>query len=149
MAYMVKLSDERGEQLRQISEAKKLSVADLIADYIRSEIAAKTISADIPFVDLASTGDKIKIIARNGFEATIPAKEGPILGDVLRGAANVADDPKSKRQWVEGLAALSGIRVARTGRNSLKLVSPQTGREYSLPLNVAADLGDQIEKVAK
>ncbi len=149
MVYMMKLSDERGEQLRQIAEAKGLSVADLIADYIRAEIIAKTIPADIPGVDLTSTGDEIKIATRDGFEVIIPANEGAVLGDVLRGAASVADDPERKKRWVEGLAALSGVRVKRTGPNSLKLVSPLTGHEYSLPLNVAADLGDQIEKAAK
>ena len=149
MVYMMKLSDERGEQLRQIAEAKGLSVADLIADYIRAEIIAGTIPADIPGVNLTSTDDEIKIVTRDGFEVTIPTNEGPILGDVLRGAAAMTDDPERKKRWIEGLAALSGVRVTRTGPNSLKLGSPLTGREYSLPLNVAADLGDQIAKAAK
>jgi hypothetical protein len=149
MVYMVKLSDERGEQLRQIAEAKKLSVADLIAEYIRSEIAANTIPGDIPGVALSSDAGEIKIVTRDGFEVSIPANEGPTLGDVLRDAANVSDDPERKKRWVEGLAALSGVRVTRTGPNSLKLTSPLTGREYSLPLNVAADLGDEIEKTAR
>lgn len=149
MVYMLKLSDERGEQLRQIAAAKSVSVADLIADYIRSEVAAGTIPAGIPGVDLKSTGDEIRIVGRDGFEVTIPASQGPTLGDVLRGAATVTNDPEQKKRWAEGLAALTGVRVTRTGPNSLKLISPLTGREHSLPLNVAADLGDQIEKAAK
>lgn len=148
MVHMIKLSDERGEQLEAIARAKNTTVADLLVEYIRSEIAAKTIPDTIPGIEVAKDGPAITIKARD-FEVSVPMNEGPTLGDVLRGAGTLADDPERKKRWIESLAALSGVRVKRTGPNSLKLVSPLTNNEYSLPLNVAADLGDQIDKAAK
>lgn len=148
MVHMIKLSDERGDQLEAIAKAKNTTVADLLVEYIRSEIAAKTIPDTIPGIEVAKDGPAITIKAK-GFEVSVPLNEGPTFGDVLRGAATLADDAERKKRWVEGAAALSGVRVKRTGPNSLKLVSPLTNDEYSLPLNVAADLGDHIKKAAK
>ncbi|SIS57231.1 hypothetical protein [Phaeovulum vinaykumarii] len=148
MVFMIKLSDERGEQLRQIAQAKKLAVADLIAEFIRSEVAAGTIAPTVPGVDVQKAETAI-VITANGFKASVPMNEGPTLADVLKGTATLSNDPERKKQWLEGAAALSGVKVKLTGRHSLKLTSPLTGREYSLPLSVAADLGDQIQKVVE
>lgn len=85
---------------------------------------------------------KITIRTASGFEATIPASEGPTLADVLKGSATLSADPERKLRWIEGLAALSGIKVKRTGKG-VKLVSPLTGEEYPLAFGVAADLADR------
>ena len=145
MAYMLKLSDERAEQLRQIAAAKNTTIPELIADLIRDEIKAGTIPGTVPGIDLARDGDTIHIKAQ-GFEASFPMNEGPTLADLLRDSTTATADPERRRRWLEGMAALSGVRIVRTGRNSLKLVSPLTGREHSLPVSVAADLGDEIDR---
>ena len=147
MSFMLKLADERGEQLRQIAAAKNTTIPDLIAGYVRSEIKAGTIPASIPGIDVANSGPSITIRAK-GFEATIPAKEGPTLANLLKDAGAVANDPERKLRWIEGLSALSGIKLKRTG-SGVKLVSPFTGEEYPLALHVAADLGEQINNATK
>lgn len=146
MSFMLKLPDERGEQLRQIAAAKNTTIPELIAGLVRSEVASGTIPNTIPGIDVAKDAANITIKA-HGFEATIPANEGPTLADLLKGSATSNADPERKLRWIEGLAALSGIKVKRTGQG-VKLVSPFTGEEYSLALNVAADLADQISKPA-
>lgn len=146
MTNHIRLPAERIEQLRMIAEAEGKTITEVVADLIRSKVDAGVIPGDVPGIDVTSTGPAITIRAR-GFEAEIPADQGPTLGDLLRGAGNVTSDPERKKRWIEGLAALSGIKVKRAG-SGLKLISPITGQEIPLNLDVAADLGDQIERKA-
>lgn len=147
MSFMLKLPDERGQQLRQIATAKSTTIPELINALIRAEVEAGTIPATVPGIDVAKEGDTITIKAK-GFEASVPMGEGPTLADLLKGSATMTADPDRKLRWIEGLAALSGIKVKRTG-NGVKLVSPFTGKEYPLAFGVANDLADQIERTAK
>lgn len=147
MSNHVRLPAERVEQLRMIAEAENKTIAEVIADFVRSKIAAGTIPATVPGFDVQRSDLSITIKA-NGFEAVIPTDQGPTLADVLRDAADRPADPERKKRWLEGAAALAGIKVKRAG-NGLKLVSPLTGREFPLNLDVAVDLGDQIANEAK
>lgn len=147
MSNHIRLPSERIEQLRQIATAKNTTIPELIAGFVRSEVTAGTIPANIPGIDVAKDAATITIKAQ-GFEATIPANEGPTLADLLKGCATSNADPERKLRWIEGLAALSGIKVKRAG-NGVKLVSPVTGKEYPLNLDVAVDLADQIDRRAK
>ncbi|PZX26355.1 hypothetical protein LY44_01049 [Rhodobacter capsulatus] len=143
----IRLPSERIEQLRQIAEARHTTIAEVIARFVRSEIAAGTIPATVPGVVVQRTGAEI-IITANGFDAAVPMDQGPTLADVLKGAATLSVDPERKKQWLEGLAALSGIQVKRAG-NGLKLVSGLTKREFPLALDVAVDLGEAIARAAE
>ncbi|MFG6081411.1 hypothetical protein ACEUZ9_002031 [Paracoccus litorisediminis] len=148
MSNHIRLPAERIEQLRLIAEAKKQTVADVITGFIRAEIAAGTIPAEVPGIDVKKAGSVITIKA-NGFEVDLPSDQGPTVAELLRGAAALdPNDKERKRLWLEGAAALSGIAVKRAG-NGVKIVSPFTGREFPLNLNVAADLGDQIDRSLK
>lgn len=147
MSFMLKLPDERGEQLRQIAAAKSTTIPDLIAGFIRAEIEAGTIPAAVPGIDVANDGSTITIKA-HGFEASVPMGEGPTLADLLKGSATAHDDHDRKQRWMEGLAALSGVKVKRMGAG-VKLVSPFTGKEYPLAFGVAADLAGEIERTAQ
>lgn len=147
MPTHISLPNERVEQLRMIAKAKNITIPEVIAGYVRAEIEAGTIPAEIPGIDVTSTGPAI-VIKAGDFTAEIPTAEGPTLADLLRDAGNVKADPERKKRWLEGLAALSGIKVKRAG-NGLKVVSPLTGREFALNLDVAADLGNQIGKKAE
>ena len=147
MPSHISLPNERVEQLRMIAKARNTSIPEVIAGYVRAEIEAGTIPAEIPGIKIVNTGPVITIKAGD-FSAEIPAAEGPVLADLLRDAGSLKADPERKKRWLEGLAGLSGIKVKRAG-NGLKVVSPLTGREFALNLDVAVDLGDQIEKKAK
>ncbi|MBL4917444.1 hypothetical protein [Szabonella alba] len=147
MTNHIRLPAERIEQLRRIAQAKEKTITEVIADYVRSEIAAGTIPASVPGFDVASEGASITIRA-NGFEASVPMGEGPTVADLLKEAGSANADPERKKRWIEGAAAMSGMTVKRAG-NGLKLVSPITGREFPLNLDIAADLAEQIERAAE
>jgi hypothetical protein len=147
MSFMLKLPDERGKQLRQIAAAKNTTIPEVIAGFVRAEIANGTIPATVPGIEIGADGPNITIKAK-GFAGAIPATEGPILADLLKGSATATADTERKKRWIEGLAALSGVKVKRTG-NGVKLVSPFTDDEYPLSFGVAADLADQIKRTAQ
>ncbi len=149
MAFNLKLPDERGKQLQMIAVAEGKSVVDVITDHIRAKVAAGVIPADLPYVDVTKT-DTGLTVAMPGFEGAVPAGEVPALADALRGAGAklTPADVERKQMVIEGLAALSGIKVKRMAQG-VKLVSPFTGKEYPLAFGVAADLADQIERTAK
>lgn len=147
MPTHISLPNERVEQLRMIAKAKNTTIPEVIAGFVRAEIAAGTIPAAVPGIDIAKAGEVITIKA-HGFEAEFPASEGPTLADLLKGSATATADPDRKKRWLEGLAALSGVKVKRAG-NGVKLVSSRTGKEFPLNLDVAADLADQIVQTAK
>jgi len=146
MSFMLQLPNERGEQLRQIAAAKNTTIPELIAALVRAEIEADTIPATVPGIYVATTGPDITIRTASGFEATIPASEGPTLAGLLKQSGPA--DLERKKRWIEGLAKLSGIKVKRMGAG-MRLVSPTTGKEYPLAFGVAADLADQIERTAQ
>jgi hypothetical protein len=149
MAFNLKLPDERGKQLQMIAEAEGKSVVDVITDHIRAKVATGVIPADLPYVDVTKT-DTGLIVAMPGFAGEVPTGEVPALADVLRGAGSKLSpaDVERKQMLIEGLAALSGIKVKRMAQG-VKLVSPFTGKEYPLAFGVAFDLADQIERAAK
>lgn len=149
MSYMLKLPDERGVQLHRIAEAKNKTVGELIADYIRSEIEAGTITSEVPGVEVTKTGPEIVVKARDGFEVSIPLGQGPTVAELLRESGELTpSDPERKARWLEGLGALTGVKIKRMGAG-VKIVSPITGKEYPLASGVAADLADEIERNTK
>jgi hypothetical protein len=146
MAYNLKLPVERGEQLRMIAEAEGKSVVDVITDHIRSKVAAGVIPADLPNVDLQKTPAEITVVLP-GFKGSVPLAEVAALVNGLRGAGAklTPADVERKKHLIEGLAALTGIKVSRMAQG-VKLVSSVTGAEYPLAFGVARDLADQIER---
>ena len=149
MAFNLKLPDERGRQLQMIAEAEGKSVVDVIADHIRAKVAAGVIPADLPFMGVEKTDTGVTITGP-GFECEVPAREVPALAEALRGAGEklTPADVERKQLLIQGLAALSGIKVKRMAQG-VKLVSPATGKEYPLAFGVAADLADQIDRALK
>lgn len=146
MSNHIRLPAERIEQLRRIARAKNKSIPEVIADFVRTEISAGTISAAVPGIDVAGVGDMITIKAQ-GFEASVPMGEGPTLAALMKNP-DAATAPDRKKRWLEEAAWLSGIKVKRAGKG-LKLVSPLTGREFPMNLDVAVDVADQIERAAE
>lgn len=149
MAFNLKLPDERGKQLQMIAEAEGKSVVDVITDHIRAKVAAGVIPADLPFASVEKTATGLSL-ALPGFEGDVSAGEVPALAHALRsaGAKLTPADLERKQRLIEGLAALSGIKVKRMAQG-VKLVSPITGQEYPLSFGVAADLADQIDRTAE
>jgi hypothetical protein len=147
MPTHISLPTERVEQLRMIARATNTAIAEVIARFVRAEIAAGTIPADIPGIDVVPDGRFITISAK-GFEAVVPMDEGPTLADLLKESGGATSDPQRKKRWLEGSAAMSGMKLKRAG-NGVKLVSPATGRELPLNLDVAVDLAEQIERVSE
>lgn len=147
MPTHISLPNERVEQLRLIAKAKNKTIVEIIADYVRSEIAAGTIPGTVPGIDVRKTGPEITITGRD-FSVSLPAEEGPTLADLLKQSGSATADPERKERWIASLATLSGVKVKRAG-NGVKLVSPITGREFPLNLDIAADLADEISRTAE
>lgn len=147
MPTHISLPNERVEQLRMIAKAKNTTIPEVVAAFVRAEIEKGTIPAAIPGIDIDTDGPTIMIKAK-GFEVSVPMGEGPALSELLKASATATADPERKLLWIEGMAALSGVKMKRAG-NGLKLISPLTGREFPLNLDIAADLADQIDRAAK
>lgn len=145
MPTHISLPNERVEQLRMIARVKNTTIPEVIAGFVRAEIEKGTIPAAVPGIDVSKDGDTITIKAP-GFEASVPVGEGPTFADLLRLSATSTADPERRKRWLEGMLALSGVKMKRAG-NGVKLISPATGREFPLNLDVAADLADQIDQV--
>jgi hypothetical protein len=148
MLTHISLPAERAQQLRMIAKAKGQSVTEVVAELVRGEIAKGTITADVPGFDVENTGPEITIRTKDGFEASVPTNQGPTLADLMRDSSLVPHDPERKQRWIEGIAALTGVKLRRVG-NGLKIVSPVTGLEQSLNIDVAQDLAGQIERAAE
>ena len=144
---LIRVPEEHADQLRQIAAAEGKTIVEALSGMIRAKVAEGVIPAAVPGIDVAAEGATITIKTARGFEASVPMSEGPTLADLMKNPG-AASDPERKKRWIEGLAALSGIKVKRSG-NGLTLVNPITGREHALALTVAADLADQIERTAK
>ncbi|WP_444665744.1 hypothetical protein [Cereibacter changlensis] len=149
MAYMLKLPNERGEQLRQIADAENKTVVDLITDFIRQKIAEGVIPADLPNVELETTEAGMNV-ALPGFAGSLPAVEIPSFTAALRSMAlkMPPGSEGSKQRLADFSSAFTGVKLKRMGAG-VRLVSPITGKEYSLASSVAADLADQIERETK
>jgi len=149
MAFNLKLPDERGRQLQLIAEAEGKTVVDVITDHIHAKVEAGVIPADLPNVDVKRTGNGL-VVSLPGFAGDVPAPEVVALTEALRGAGAklTRADVERKQALIEGLAALSGIKVKRMAQG-VKIVSSLTGAEYPLSFSVAADLADQIERNAE
>ncbi len=149
MVHILKLQDERGEQLRRIAAAKGVTMIQVIEQAIQREIDAGTIPPDLPGVTVTQTPDAVRITMPD-FDGELSALEAARLADSLReaGPTLTADDAARKRRWLEGLAALSGVKVERMAQG-VRLVSPITGKKYPLTFGVAADLADQIDRGTK
>lgn len=149
MPTHIRLSPERIHQLTRIAEAKGLTVADLIADYIRREIAAGVIPADIPYVEVEAGDERLTIRAPD-FEAAVPVQEVPALIQRLRdiNAHAAAKDAGRSHRMFEAAAALSGIQLVRMA-GGVRLKSPITGETYPLASGLAEDLADQVARAVE
>lgn len=149
MAFNLKLPDERGKQLQLIAKVEGRSVVDVITDQIRAKVSAGVIPADLPGVDVIKTDTGLNVTMPD-FEADIPADEVPALvGDLRAARAKLLPAIVGRRgKSMEGMAVSSGIEVKGMAQG-VRLISPMSGKEYPLAFSVAADLADQIERVAK
>ena len=149
MSSHIQLPAERVEQLRMIAAARNCTVVEVVAGFIRAEIERGTIPSAVPGIDVARTDDATITIVANRFQATLPTNEGPTLADLMKqGGSLTTSDPERKKRWIEGLARLSGATVKRAGKG-LKIVSPITGQEFPISLDIAADVADEINRAAK
>jgi hypothetical protein len=134
----LRLSSRRVEQLHAIAGALDLSVTEAIAYMIRKEIAAGTIPANVPGLDVTSTSSGIVIRLDDGEPATYDTD----------GARDMAG---SIREVIAGGTSVFNMRIGfsfvRIGRG-FKLRAPLAGPEVSMTGDLAFDLADQIEKAA-
>ena len=115
---MLKLSDERGAQLKMIAEREGKTVVDAVSDMIRSKIDAGTIPADLPGVSIAKTGETVRI-EMPGFAGEVSAIEA---GSGRLRVILDADLPEAVGRTILSLAIRHGSGLPR-GEGARKAAS--------------------------
>lgn len=137
-SVMLRLPPRRLDQLKALSSALNLSLADTIGYMLRKEIAAGTIPDTIPGVVVQRVGDKVSITVDEHPEAVYS----------LDNARDLAATIKSVLEGAPGIMnVLRSFGVYRRG-NGIKLFLPLGGKEATLSPDLARDLADLIEKAA-
>lgn len=137
-SVMLRLPPRRLDQLKALSSALNLSLADTIGYMLRKEIAAGTIPDAIPGVVVHRVGDKVSITVDEHPEAIYS----------LDNARDLASTIKSVLEGAPGIMnVLRSFGVHRRG-NGIKLFLPLGGKEATLSPDLARDLADLIEKAA-
>lgn len=136
----VRLDARRLEQLKAIAAATNTTSAGVISQFIRNQVKAGVIPPDIPGTVVTKVGDivQINLSKSHGKAYLIPA--------ALKLAASI-------RSVVEGVEASTvnldaGFAVLKQG-TGFKIAAPFPGPEVSFPGDLAVDLADLIEEVAK
>lgn len=164
MPTTIQLPSERVEQLRAISEVRKITIADLIGELVAEHIAKGVIPAGVPGAEVARSGSDVTVQIAGLTPWKLAPDAALAFADMLRAAAApasafreaLAARAEADRQRFaalrEGMAAdaaakLAGLSIARRG-TSVK-VQDDAGGERTLAPSIARELADQLANAAK
>lgn len=85
---ILRIPSERMTQLRQISKARAMPIADLIAEFVQTQIDAAVIGRDIPGFTITRSGDAVTVATKD-WTATLEAKSARDFAAGLRGLDRV------------------------------------------------------------
>lgn len=147
MPDFIKLPSERVEQLRMLSEARKMPIADLIAEYVRDQIKDGLITNALPTFDVRRSGNTVSVNFGK-FERKYDLE----AAQAFAGTLDIYATPKS--DLMEGAMALAGVtsvatqlfKMSRRG-TSIK-ISGDNGEERTLAPSIARDLAALIKEAA-
>ncbi len=135
----VRLDPRRLEQLKAIAHAEGSSVADVIAQIIRTKIADGVISPTIPGVTVKTVSDGVMIDLGEGKSATYSSVSAREFATAIRAVAQGASS-------IVSLDHHYGVVRQGTG---IKIIAPFPGPEVAFPPSLAEDLAGLIEDAAK
>jgi hypothetical protein len=135
---VVRIPPRRLEQLRTIAGVLQLSVADTIAHMIRKEVAAGTIPAAIPGIEVRPVDDGVSIQIDDGPVANLSHAAARALASIIRDA--VAGN--------SGVINLDHHYMFMRRGAGYKLAAPFPGKEHSLSGDLALDIAELIERAS-
>lgn len=135
----VRLDPRRLEQLKAIAHAEGSSVADVVAQIIRSKIGEGVISASIPGVTVKRVAKGVMIDLGEGKPATYSSVSALEFAAAIRAVAQGGTS-------VVSLDHNYGVVRQGTG---IKIAAPFPGLEVAFPASLAEDLADLIDGAAK
>lgn len=142
-------------QLRQISKVRAMPIADLIAEFVQTQIDAAVIGRGVPGFNVTRSGDAVTV-GTNDWTAILEAKFARDFASGLRGLDRV----KAPRFGVSAdeitafnispmAQAVSGRLEAFRAGASIQMRPSTSDLPAILAPSIARDLADWISAVAK
>jgi predicted DNA-binding ribbon-helix-helix protein len=135
----VRLDHRRLEQLKAIAQAEGSSVADVVAQIIRTKIAEGVISSAIPGVTVQRVSEGVLIDLGEGKSVTY-------------GSLSAREFANAIRTVVQGGSSIVSLDhhygVVRQG-TGIKIVAPFPGPEVAFPVSLAEDLANLVDEALK
>jgi hypothetical protein len=135
---MLRLPPRRLDQLKALSAALNLSLADTVGHLVRKEIAAGTIPDTIPGIVVKRVGDKVSVAVDDHSAASYSLDTARKLATTIRAVIDGAPGEMN---------VMLNFGVIRRG-TGMKLFLPLGGPETILSPDLASDLADLIDKTA-
>lgn len=149
MPVLVKLPDERGQQLKMIAEREGKTMVEVIEDHIHRKIEEGVIPADLPGFEVEiKQGASISLKAMMAeFEVVVSDERAKLAAEVLRLSANAksATEAMLRRDMIKKVAEGS-LKIEGTA-NGVRLIDLKSGKTYTTTSSVAIDIAEQIERV--
>jgi hypothetical protein len=147
MPDFIKLPSERVEQLRAISSARDMPIADLIAEYVRDQQQKGVIPLAVPGV----------VVERSGCHVTVDfghftKRFKPELARAFAAALRWYATPKRRvmHKALSTLAeAVSGAAIVGISRRGTSIKISEGGAERTLAPSIAVDLAAVVEAAAR
>lgn len=139
-ATTIMIPTERHNQLAAIGKAFNLSMGETIARFVRSEIAAGTIPADLPGIEIERFADQVCITVDQNEPTTFTKACAVELANAIERAAN--------GRPINLVDLDSDFSVERRG-NGVKVTVPVVGEARAFSRDVATDLAALIRAAAE
>ncbi|WP_172125398.1 hypothetical protein [Devosia sp. 919] len=137
---MLRLDPRRLDQLKAIAAATGTTSTGVIAELIRANIAAGVIGPAIPGVTVTHTPTGVAISLNDNPRTVITHDFARRLAACIRGVVQGTEEPT--------IFPIEQVAVLRQG-TGFKIVVPFPGSGVAFPGDLALDLADLIEGVAK
>lgn len=130
----IKIPRARAEQIKEIAQTHGITIADLVARWVRQEIEAGAIPAGLPGVKVViNTNDNVSITLND------------LMLDPTR--AEAVEFAQKLREISAGHDAALKARFAAITRrgDGFSVTSPFTGRKFPMSRSIAGEVAEQIE----
>jgi hypothetical protein len=146
MPDIIKLPSERVEQLRQLSEARSMSIADLIGEYVQQQIASGALADDIPGINVRRKGKSVELDFGD-FKKTYSL---PLAGAVVNSIRWLAKprSPGMQSALADVAATVGGFDQIGLSKQGPAIRISEGSKSRTLAPAIANELADLIERTA-
>ena len=146
MPDFIKLPSERVEQLRALSKARNINMADLIAEYVNQQIALGNLPDTVPGIAVRRRGARVSIDFGD-FQKSFDTEVAVAFAKGMRWLAT----PRARAMNTllgEALEAFAGFATVGLSRHATSIKVSEGGKHRTLAPSIARDLARVIEKAA-